>query len=299
MNYSHLTGQEMIDLLFTEEDRLPRAAVDEFVRRGDRMVGPLAEIVSKNFNWTKEWWIVIHAVFILGAIGTEETVIPLLKSLRFSCAYDCDWVNTQLASIFGKVGIKAIDGLKLISSDYTTGWFARTVAMEALAAITISAPETEKDIFAFIGAVFLNKNEDKDVRAFAGNILLDFQKEEFKTELLDFGRNERRLKDKDMFYNLVFAEDDARKAFNLPEKDLRQYKEDWLDFYDEEQIRERQERWEKEDEKRLREEKEEETEYRELSYPGVTPFAREGSKVGRNAPCPCGSGKKFKKCCGK
>lgn len=26
---------------------------------------------------------------------------------------------------------------------------------------------------------------------------------------------------------------------------------------------------------------------------------REGPKVGRNDPCPCGSGKKFKKCCGK
>jgi SEC-C motif domain protein len=25
---------------------------------------------------------------------------------------------------------------------------------------------------------------------------------------------------------------------------------------------------------------------------------REGPKVGRNDPCPCGSGKKFKKCCG-
>jgi len=23
------------------------------------------------------------------------------------------------------------------------------------------------------------------------------------------------------------------------------------------------------------------------------------SKIGRNEPCPCGSGKKFKKCCGK
>ncbi|MBU1563710.1 SEC-C domain-containing protein, partial [Patescibacteria group bacterium] len=22
-------------------------------------------------------------------------------------------------------------------------------------------------------------------------------------------------------------------------------------------------------------------------------------KIGRNSPCPCGSGKKFKKCCGK
>jgi preprotein translocase subunit SecA len=26
---------------------------------------------------------------------------------------------------------------------------------------------------------------------------------------------------------------------------------------------------------------------------------RNPDKVGRNAPCPCGSGKKFKKCCGK
>ena len=25
---------------------------------------------------------------------------------------------------------------------------------------------------------------------------------------------------------------------------------------------------------------------------------REGVKVGRNDPCPCGSGKKYKKCCG-
>ena len=25
---------------------------------------------------------------------------------------------------------------------------------------------------------------------------------------------------------------------------------------------------------------------------------RAGAKVGRNAPCPCGSGKKYKKCCG-
>ena len=27
------------------------------------------------------------------------------------------------------------------------------------------------------------------------------------------------------------------------------------------------------------------------------PYVREGPKVGRNEPCPCGSGKKYKKCC--
>jgi len=29
------------------------------------------------------------------------------------------------------------------------------------------------------------------------------------------------------------------------------------------------------------------------------PLLRQGPKVGRNDPCPCGSGKKFKQCCGK
>ncbi len=29
------------------------------------------------------------------------------------------------------------------------------------------------------------------------------------------------------------------------------------------------------------------------------PVVREGRKIGRNEPCPCSSGKKYKKCCGK
>jgi uncharacterized protein len=31
----------------------------------------------------------------------------------------------------------------------------------------------------------------------------------------------------------------------------------------------------------------------------VAPIRREGAKVGRNDPCPCGSGRKYKQCCGK
>jgi len=33
--------------------------------------------------------------------------------------------------------------------------------------------------------------------------------------------------------------------------------------------------------------------------PSAEPFVRDGRKVGRNEPCPCGSGKKFKQCHGK
>jgi preprotein translocase subunit SecA len=30
----------------------------------------------------------------------------------------------------------------------------------------------------------------------------------------------------------------------------------------------------------------------------VKPIVKDGPRVGRNDPCPCGSGKKYKKCCG-
>ena len=34
-------------------------------------------------------------------------------------------------------------------------------------------------------------------------------------------------------------------------------------------------------------------------FVGEKPIVREEPKIGRNDPCPCGSGKKYKKCCGK
>ena len=37
----------------------------------------------------------------------------------------------------------------------------------------------------------------------------------------------------------------------------------------------------------------------EASAPAQTPFRRDERKVGRNEPCPCGSGKKFKQCHGR
>ena len=34
-------------------------------------------------------------------------------------------------------------------------------------------------------------------------------------------------------------------------------------------------------------------------FVGPETFVREQPKIGRNEPCPCGSGKKYKKCCGR
>lgn len=47
--------------------------------------------------------------------------------------------------------------------------------------------------------------------------------------------------------------------------------------------------------------KDHEAEYMEegsAKKPHVETVVHEGPKIGRNDPCPCGSGKKYKKCCG-
>ena len=67
-------------------------------------------------------------------------------------------------------------------------------------------------------------------------------------------------------------------AFNDDEEEFDEEEEDGEDLYDD---------WE--------EIKEDDTDY---FYSGDKPFVRTMPKVGRNEPCPCGSGKKYKNCHG-
>ena len=53
------------------------------------------------------------------------------------------------------------------------------------------------------------------------------------------------------------------------------------------------------EEARRRQMREQNLVYNAGELPRRAPHAREVAKVGRNDPCPCGSGKKFKKCHGK
>ncbi|MEW6088593.1 MAG: SEC-C metal-binding domain-containing protein [bacterium] len=281
MTYQTLSDNDLIGLLFTEEDRLPRAAVDEFVRRGERMIEPLKRIVSERFYWTydpPEFWAVVHASYILGAISGEKVVVPLLRALRWSVAFDCDWVSDKLTYMFSKIGISAIPELKKLSVDRTSDWFTRSVVMNSLGGITIDNPEVEEDIFSFIGAIFRDESEDWETRQLAANVLLDFLRQEYRDELIKFGKKDTEFCHKDKSHTAMFDEEWARQEFSRGEKDYSEYIDDWLSFYDEDEIKGRQDRWDKEALEDM--EDEEET-----------------LKIGRNDPCPCGSGKKYKKCC--
>lgn len=249
MDYKQYDDDELFELIFIEEDRLPRTAVNEIVRRGDRFVPRLAEIVAEYNNWTKElpeWWAVVHATYMLGAISNQATILPLLKALRLSTMLDCDWVFEDLPSIFGRIGMKAVDGLTTISRDRTSDWFTRAIAMESLAAITITEPGAAETIFPSIGAIFTDSQEEPGARESAGNVLLDFLRPEYRDTLELFAKHQEESKVHDETAPVSFTADDVQREFERNEKSLWHYTRDWLMFYDAEEIRSRQDRWAKE-----------------------------------------------------
>jgi hypothetical protein len=293
-DYSILDNDTLVNLLFTEEDRLPLTAVDEFIKRGNCMIEPLSQIVLEESNWDKEvpeFWTPIHAVFILGAIGTQETIAPLITALKWSEEYDVDWVFEAFPAIFGKIGTPAIDDLRQFVQDKEQDWYTRTIALQGLASITLKNLEVADEIFSYINSFSTNTHEDMDFRIQAANTLLDFVRSEYKESILSLCQEERKFRGKEPFKIVSFDEEDVERIFSANEKDIAFYTRDWLSFYDEEHIRRRQERWKEEAIEETEEDYEDEPE--EI----VEPSERETPKIGRNSPCPCGSGRKYKKCC--
>lgn len=281
-----LSDEELIELLFSEEDRLPMAAVEEFLRRGDRLVGDLSEIVCTKNNWVSdlpEWWAAVHATYLLGLIGGEDAALPLLSSLRWADSFDCDWITEDLPSIFGKVGPVMIDPLRQVAMDASAGWGARTIAMQGMAAVTVTQPDCAERVFPYIGEVFFNPGDEQGTDQMAAGILVDFLRKEYFESLIDFAEEEQKRKKEDSLYPALMSPDEVREVFERGERNLWHYTRNWLEFYDPENIRERQARWAQEEQESSDDQE-------------CFPYTRH--KVGRSDLCPCGSGKRFRRCCG-
>jgi len=277
----------LIDLLFTEEDRLPREAVDEIVARSARMIDRLVAIVVDRSHWNApfpEWWAPIHATFILGAIDDPAGDAALLFALREADADDDDWICEAMPAILGKRGARLRPTLLGMLADRAESVGIRCTAISGLAAGTLADPDARTEVFARIAEVFGDANEDAWIREHAGQVLLDFQVRESEQALRDFARKAEAHQDTarpvGTPHVVAFAEADVTEAFSQPQS-LADYTRPWLEFYDAEAIAARQKRWAREEVERAAREREE-----------ILP-----PKVRRNEPCPCGSGRKYKKCC--
>ena len=238
--YAALSDAELINLMFTGADRLSMEFAREVIARGTRMIAPMAEIIAEPKNWERGdagWCSVLHSVFLTGAIGGKEVVKPLIDAIFPATETSNHWITEALPSIFGRVGLCAVDELKRIARNPAWDWFTRNTAFEGLGAIALNNPKFEPEALSFLAAIAADKKEDPEGRVWAGQTLLDFGKAEHKDLLLELV--DTVVRDRE------FDRDDVEKAAS-GKTYFTQMRKDWLSFYSPEEIAARQKRWKEE-----------------------------------------------------
>ena len=312
-SWAKFTDEALAQRMFTDADRLPMEFAREVISRNERMIPLLTKVIRHEYNWHRNdagWCAVVHATYLLGAIGGEDAINPLMDALRFAEAFEDDWVVPELPAIFSRLGPKALEALRPIAAIPDDDWMLRHSALSCMAAITLKFPKEEEDIFKLIAIIADSEREDDDIRVWAGQILLDFARAEYRDILL-------RLVDSGMSKPL-YGRAAVRRGLKMP--NVARYCSDWIRFYEEDHISKRRRDAEKD---RLPERhawnlaisspwgedpdierKSSGNPYAGPKYPVDAPESELGwlhedpiGKSGSNDPCPCGSGKKFGKCC--
>jgi tetratricopeptide (TPR) repeat protein len=304
---SHLSTEDLLHKLEELGDRAPMEMIRAILAKGKEVVEPLSRILQDKQYWEAQGdklWMPTHAVKLLGTLADPEALPQLIDTLVLAEKTDDEWVMDDLPTVFGRIGPPAVEPLiEFINAhrgDYSM-WWSRSIAANGLVSIAIQHTQERERILSFLHGLF---SEDEDTE-FMGSIacdLLDLHDPSSFPVLEDaFNR--------DLIEKYIISREDFLEEREEPpdEEALVHYKTDLLEFYAPEEVARRQERWEKERkereqlaaQKRESREKSIAIELRRLEITTklivskVLPLSR---KVGRNEPCPCGSGKKFKKC---
>jgi len=283
-----LTDDELMALITGMRDTLPRAVVDECVRRAPTMLPMLAAYLADDGNWgrdvpTERWWALLHCIFILGAMPGEQAGAALLGVFPRMQEYPeddlWDWVGESWPALFRGKGEQCLHGLRNIAADRSHDWYPRVIALESSVAVAHAVGRTGlEQALDWVAAFAADETEEEYVRSAASQTLLDQPRKRHRPLLQKMARA------------LDFTREDMEAAFEAGDNPLWERFPDPCSFYDPDAIAERQRQWAREDA----------GDYEppaDVDYGEVETYVREQPRIGRNDPCPCGSGKKYKKCC--
>ena len=282
----------LVGLMIADEDRVPRNVIDECARRGETMLDRLTDLVDDDAVWGDdvepgEWWLLLHAVMILGLMEGERAGLLLVKTLRRMDQQDGEdlqeWCSGHWPALFRNKPEAVLQAVRAVCEDRELDWFIRTDAVDAFVAAATGGGATALDqTLDWLASMAGDETEDPELRDLIGMKLLDYPRLRFRPLLEEMAKDERE-------FAPVFSIEEIEQAYADPATGYRPVRSDepWA-FYTPESIQKRQERWEDEDAQ---------ADAAMLDDTRFLQPVRTAPKVGRNDPCPCGSGKKYKKCC--
>jgi len=299
-----LTPAELIDTVIENEDRIPRNVIDECARRGDEMTERLGRLHQDDFLWLLDesdgvWWLRHHAVMILGLIPSEQAGLLLVELMRRMSLEDDDnlqgWIAGYWPALFRNKPGSVLPALSALCEDRDMDWYIRANAFDpVIAAASRQGGEAFEQTLAWLAGIAKDEGEDWECRLGAAGLLLYFPRAQYRQLLEGL---EARQSGLGRHFDMQSIEQAYAGQYYAPE--WERFTDPWK-FYEPDAITKRQIRWREEDEKENRRSLGGDADYpadRYDPYYSHEPYIRAEPKTGRNDPCPCGSGKKYKKCC--
>jgi hypothetical protein len=287
----------LIERLVANEDRAPRSLIDECVRRGKEMIDRLTHLAEHEDFWNRnpllgEWWMRLHAAMIFGLIPGERSGLALVGLLRRAALAEDEnlqgWLAGYWPALFHNKPDAVEPSLRALAQDRSIGWYTRIQALESVIAFAERRGAEALDAaLDWAAAIAADEAEDWELRLCAGNDLLDFPRGRHRSLLEDLAARQSG-------WGVHFSMQDVRNAFSA-NRDTPHWRgrfEDPWSFYTSAEIAQRQARWAKE-----RAPEQDKHDGVRATSAARQPVHKPGPKIGRNEPCPCGSGKKYKKCC--
>ena len=277
----HDYGAEL-DVLLQQLRRVgreaPRELLDRILARGQAAVPALIELATDTYLHSAEAkepevWAPVHAIGLLGELEAAEAVAPLIPLLQL----DDDWLNEYLPQALGRIGRPAVEPLRAALFDRDLDTWAATTAAHGLKDAAVHHPELRDEVVKALAARLDVRDDARDDVEGLYGFIVSYLCDLHATEALP---SIRRAYHDELVDEFVVPPEHAARELGAPiGVSVRQAIEDVLTGAPP-----------------------------PTASPARNSFAPPvesalspllGLKVGRNDPCTCGSGRKFKKCCGR
>jgi len=263
--------------------------------------------LRKLIQYGKHWrgsgpgggWSPFHAIHILALIRSRESFELVLDIIRYHEDDLGNWVTEDAASLLVAFGEDFIEPIKEFTNDKTLETFVRSAASSALAALGKKFPHHQDDIKQHLTKL-LKTTQDG---IFVGLVAHDLASFHDPSVIPDI----HRAFEDGIIDDPFIPEDELVAAVNgafsdMDERDFKRNTADPLNHFSRENIQNLHNINDEEDEENEDEDNEFEDEIDPIikddsPEPAMEEIKSKEKKIGRNDPCPCGSGKKYKKCC--
>ena len=303
---------EILDQLEWHTGDFPRAALEAAIARKDEITTDLLRILDDTIDRAKElseadgYMAHIYAMFLLAQFREPRAHPYLIHFAALPSKVIHALMGETLTEDFGRIlaSVSGGDtqGIHAIIETPDADEWLRSVAFEALLTLVAEQQLERDEVIRYLAGLFRGKLERQPSEVWNG--LVATAADLYPAELM--GDIEQAYQDGLVDpYNIDI--EDVHHDLNLGMKavlerlrddshhqivrDAIHEMERWACFRNEPAV---EEQWDEEIDELLEDELHEPAE----RFHVTSPIQRTSQKVGRNEPCPCGSGKKYKKCCG-